>query len=91
MTSPAGWALGDARLDAGSPYVHRESARRQAEADVVREAVPSILAGLLSKVTQDVRLCSWCTTLHFQARPEWAGRPCNQVQCQCWCTQGAGQ
>ena len=89
MTSPTGWALGDARLDAA--YVHRNSDRQRAEGDVVREAVPAILAGLLSRVTETVRLCRWCISLHFQARLERGGQPCNQVQCQCWCTQGAGQ
>lgn len=91
MTSPSGWALGDARLDAGPAYVHRNSERQAAERDVVLEAVPAILAKLLSGVTEAVWMCSWCMALHFQPRPEWCGRPCNQVQCQCWCTTGTGQ
>lgn len=35
-----------------------------------------------------VRLCGFCSRMHFKAYPEQPNYPCYQVQCQCWCTTG---
>ena len=105
MTSPTGWALGDARLDAIADIervsrewpdgIHTcaelqrlEPGRRSCTCGRCYPSIRSAEAAIASAMKA---ICRWCEDLHFRPYPEQPGSPCNQVQCQCWCTQGTGQ
>lgn len=101
MTSPSGQREGRHRKPELDPYeipdrnrseaaTQREADRRQAEGELVREATPEILEDILSSLFNTVSLCGWCYAFHFQGHPDLPGKPCNQVKCQCWCSQGTG-
>lgn len=57
-----------------------------AEIDVVAEAVPAILEGLLASMMHTVRICGRCWSDHFQPQPSLPHRDCLVVKCECWCT-----